>query len=96
VTIIIGGGIADNSAVTIDYTAVAVTKQPFNAFTELRVEGDIKYVEKDQFSLVPRQVTDFYGQIHVANWGDNAAEDYNKVSVECIPLNKPTITVRKD
>lgn len=96
VTIIPGGGIVDNSAVTIDYTAPALTRLLFNAFTELRVEGDIKYVEKDQNSTVPRQVTDFYGQIHVANWGENSTEDYNKIGVECIPLNKPTITVRKD
>jgi hypothetical protein len=69
---------------------------PFNAFTELGWRGTSSTWRRTSSALVPRQVTDFYGQIHVANWGDNSGEDYNKVGVECIPLNKPTITVRKD
>jgi len=96
ITILVGGGIADNSTVTVDYTAAAVTTQPFTSFDDLRVEGDIRYIEQDQFSKLPRQTTDFFGQIHVTNWGENNLEDFNKVALECLPLNKPTVSVRKD
>ncbi len=96
ITILADGGIADGSTVTVDYTAAEVTQSTYTAFDDLETEGDCKIVEKDQFSLVPRQITTFFGQLYVTSWGENNLSDFNKIGLEAIPLNAPVITTRKD
>ncbi len=95
VTILDGGTIADGSTVTIDYTRAQVIRENFTALKELLVQGDMKYIEKDQFSDVPRAIHEASGQIHVTNWGENTGE-YNKRMLEFIPYTKPTVKMRKD
>jgi hypothetical protein len=88
-------GIADGSTVTIDYTKAQVTRENFTALKELRVTGDVKYLEADQFSDVPRAIYEATGQIFVTGWGDNNGE-YTKTTVEFVPSTAPTIKTRKD
>lgn len=95
ITILDGGTIADGSTVTVDYTKAEVVRQNFTALKELLVQGDIKYLEYDTFSEVPRAVHEGSGQIHVTNWGENNGE-FNKTMVEFIPYTAPTAKTRKD
>jgi hypothetical protein len=95
ITILEGGTIADGSTVTVDYTRAQVVRENFTALKELLVQGDMKYIEKDQFSDVPRAIHEASGQIHVTNWGENTGE-YNKRMLEFIPYTKPTVKTRKD
>jgi hypothetical protein len=96
VTILPDSTIANNSTVTITYTAAAITTVKHTAFSELRTEGRFKFIETDQHSAVPRATTTFEGQCHVSNWGDNATEDYTKTTLECLPLTDPVVNTRKD
>lgn len=93
--IIPGGGIADNSTVTIDYTAAQVTTKQFTATSELLAEGNFKYIEKDQFNAAPREVTTFYGQCYVSNWGENNGE-FNTTTLDALAWTKPVVSQRKD
>jgi hypothetical protein len=96
VTILAGGGIADASAVTVSYTAAAITNHVFTGFNNLIVQGNFKLVEYDQFSNVtPRQINTFNGQLYVTNWGDNK-EDFTKVVAELLVFGNPTINRRAD
>src|SRR5581483_1426951 len=95
VTILNGGAINNGSTVTIDYTSGAVTMHNFTAFQALLLQGAIKYVETDQFSATPRQMTTFNGQLYVTNWGDNKA-DYNLITVDAVPLTNPIVQTRVD
>ena len=72
-----------------------VIRESFTALKELLVQGDMKYIEKDQFSDVPRAIHEASGQLHVSNWGENTG-DFNKRTLEFIPYTKPTVKTRKD
>lgn len=96
VTILPDSTIANGSTVTIDYTAAAITTVKHTAFSELRAEGDFKFVEKDQHSVIPRATTTWTGQCHVANWGENNTEDFTVTTLESIPLTDPIVNTRKD
>jgi hypothetical protein len=96
VTILPDSTIADGSTVTIDYTAAAISKVQHEAFTELRTEGRFKFIETDQHKANPRQITTWEGQCHVSNWGDNTTEDYNKTTLESLPLDNPIVDTRVD
>lgn len=95
ITILNGGGIADNSTVTIDYTGAAVTMNTFTSFKSLLLQGHIKFVEYDQFSTNPRAIHEFDGQLYVTGWGDNK-DDYNQTTVDAIPLTDPIVKIRAD
>ena len=96
ITILNGSvNIPNASAVTISYTSGAVTQHSFNTYNALIAQGNIKFVEYDQFSNVPRTVTTFVGQLYVTNWGDNKG-DYNQPVLTVIPLNNPTVLTRAD
>ncbi len=96
VTILNGApNVPANSTVTISYTAAGVTMHVFDSFLSLFLQGNIKIVEYDQFSTVPREITTFSGQLYVSNWGDNK-EDYNVVTVDAIPLTNPVVMTRAD
>jgi hypothetical protein len=96
ITILPDSTIADNSTVTVDYTAAEVKTESFTAHSELRVEGDFLFLEKDQFSAVPRARHTWSGEAYVSNWGENNGEDFNKTTLDSIPLTDPVIVVRKD
>lgn len=96
ITILPASTIADNSTVTVDYVAADVTMQNFTANQTLLFTGSFKYVEKDQFSAVPRETTEFDGQAQVTNWGENSGEDYNAFTLEALAFTDPTIKTRKD
>jgi hypothetical protein len=95
VTILNGGGIADTSAVTIDYTAAAITNHVFTGFTQLIQLCNFKLAEYDQFSTVIRETTTGSGQIYVTNWGDNK-DDFTKIVLELLIVGNPTVTRRAD
>jgi hypothetical protein len=95
VTILNGGGIANASTVTINYTSAALTYHNFTAFQTLLLQGSVKYVETDQFNIAPRQTTTFNGQLYVTQWGDNKA-DYNNITVDAVPLTNPVVQTRQD
>jgi hypothetical protein len=95
ITILNGGAIVNGSDVTISYTSGAITQHIFTAFQSLILQGNIKFVEYDQFSTIPRTVTTFSGQLYVSNWGDNK-DDYNVVTVDAIPLTNPQVLTRAD
>jgi hypothetical protein len=82
--------------VTVDYTKAQVTTQPVTGLKELRVTGNFRFVETDQFSEVPRAVHTFSGQLHVTDWGDNNGEDFEKVKIEVLCVGNPVVSYRKD
>jgi hypothetical protein len=87
--------IPNESTVTISYTSGAVTQHSFNTYNALIATGNIKFVEYDQFSGIPRTITTFVGQLYVTSWGDNKG-DYNQPVLTVIPLNNPTVLTRAD
>lgn len=96
ITILNGSGIADASTVTISYSYGTVTRRSFTNFSELRTEGNFKFIEKDQNSTTPRKVTTWQGELFVSDWGEIGGDDFTKTKVTSIPLTDPVTKVRVD
>lgn len=92
---ILAAGIANGNAVTVNYTAAAITNHTFTGFQTLLTQGNFKLVEYDQFSAVPRQTSTFGGQLYITNWGENK-EDFTKVTLEVLVFGSPLILRRAD
>lgn len=94
ITILPGSTIPDGSTVTVSYDYAQVVTKTFTSYEELITEGRFKFIEKDSVTSVPHSVTTFEGQCYVSNWGENATDDYNVTTLDCLPLTDPVVSRR--
>lgn len=93
ITIIDGGGIADDDDIDLTYGCQAVTHEVFTGRDEVLKSGSVKFLETNQHSSVRLREVTFTGNLKVVEWPEQSGE-YATYVVEALAISKPDIRRR--
>lgn len=84
ITILRGGTIAEGATVDVDYNHAAINYITHTTNGELRVAGDMLFLEFDQNSEIPRARWSATAEIILSNRGDNDGKKFSEFEAELL------------